>query len=76
MRWATKTSVASKAAPLAAEHFMSRPLLRHLQNYFGRKIAVDASMHIYSFLVRSALGVPSVGPLPCCIPWGGGWLAG
>ena len=22
------------------------------ENYFGRKIAVDASMHIYSFLVR------------------------
>ena len=22
-------------------------------NYFGRKIAVDASMHIYQFLVRS-----------------------
>ena len=25
------------------------------ENYFGRKIAVDASMHIYSFLVRTAL---------------------
>lgn len=24
------------------------------ENYFGRKIAVDASMHIYSFLVRGA----------------------
>jgi len=23
------------------------------ENYFGRKIAVDASMHIYSFLVRA-----------------------
>lgn len=22
------------------------------ENYFGRKIAVDASMHIYAFLVR------------------------
>ena len=22
------------------------------ENYFGRKVAVDASMHIYSFLVR------------------------
>lgn len=55
---------------------MSRPLLQNLQNYFGRKIAVDASMHIYSFLVRHPLRVPSVGPSPCCVPWGGGWLAG
>ena len=33
-------------------------------SYFGRKIAVDASMHIYSFLVRflawCALGFPVV----------------
>ena len=32
------------------------------ENYFGRKIAVDASMHIYSFLVGGAwlpLGPPS-----------------
>jgi hypothetical protein len=26
-----------------------------LENYFGRKIAVDASMHIYQFLVRYSL---------------------
>jgi flap endonuclease-1 len=25
------------------------------ENYFGRKIAVDASMHIYSFLVRDKI---------------------
>lgn len=34
------------------------------ENYFGRKIAVDASMHIYSFLVR----LPTAGNLlPACL---------
>jgi hypothetical protein len=28
------------------------------ENYFGRKIAVDASMHIYSFLVRGQRAFP------------------
>ena len=26
------------------------------ENYFGRKIAIDASMHIYQFLVKLVLG--------------------
>lgn len=26
-----------------------------VENYFGRKVAVDASMHIYQFLVRCIL---------------------
>ena len=31
-------------------------------NYFGRKLAVDASMHIYAFLVSRPAGCPSGAP--------------
>ncbi|RWW30182.1 hypothetical protein GW17_00005248, partial [Ensete ventricosum] len=34
------------------------------ESYFGRKIAIDASMSIYQFLVRS----PSLGPIPSIAP--------
>lgn len=34
------------------------------ENYFGRKIAVDASMHIYSFLV--SVSPSMVLPSSCC----------
>jgi len=48
-----------------AAHCVSHPSACPPQNYFGRKIAVDASMHIYSFLVRSAaLQLPLVAVPP------------
>jgi len=38
---------------LLADHAPEAMREQKFENYFGRKIAVDASMHIYAFLVRS-----------------------
>lgn len=37
---------------LLSDHAAAALREQKFENYFGRKIAVDASMHIYSFLVR------------------------
>ena len=39
---------------LLADHAPSAIKDQKFENYFGRKIAVDASMHIYAFLVSRA----------------------
>lgn len=43
------TKLLADNAPAAMREFK-------FDNYFGRKIAVDASMHIYAFLVRFPSG--------------------
>lgn len=41
---------------LLSDHAPEAMKEQKFENYFGRKIAVDASMHIYSFLVSSTDG--------------------
>jgi hypothetical protein len=40
---------------LLADHAPEAMREQKFENYFGRKIAVDASMHIYAFLVRFSI---------------------
>ena len=57
---------------LLADHAPGCMKERKFENYFGRKIAVDASMHIYAFLVRTRAdalpGLPGSGCPPVPLP--------
>ena len=41
------------------------------ESYFGRKVAIDASMHIYAFMARSPTRSTRRAPHPACRRWWG-----
>lgn len=49
-------------AKLLADHAPDCAKTQKFEDYFGRKIAIDASMHIYQFLVISSCRVIAATP--------------